>query len=80
MTNEQDLLDAVAELEAELTTHYVKDKIDGAAAANVQKASEQATDVAPESKLDCAGWVAAGNSREDPSQPFGEQRVRDQGD
>ena len=37
MTNEQDLLDAVAELEAELTTHYVKDKIDGAAAANVQK-------------------------------------------
>ena len=28
MTNEQDLLDAVAELEAELTTHYVKDKID----------------------------------------------------
>jgi hypothetical protein len=37
MTNEQDLLDAVAELEAELTTHYVKDKIDGASAANVQK-------------------------------------------
>ena len=37
MTNEQDLLDAVAELEAELTTHYVKDKIDGEAAANVQK-------------------------------------------
>ena len=37
MTNEQDLLDAVAELEAELTTHYVKDKIDGAAAANVRK-------------------------------------------
>jgi hypothetical protein len=37
MTNEQDLLDAVAELEAELTTHYVKDKIDGGAAANVQK-------------------------------------------
>jgi hypothetical protein len=28
MTNEQDLLDAVFELEAELTTHYVKDKID----------------------------------------------------
>ena len=41
MTNEQDLLDAVAELEAELTTHYVKDKIDATtgagAAANVQK-------------------------------------------
>ncbi len=37
MTNEQDLLDAVAELEAELTTHYVRDKIDGGAAANVQK-------------------------------------------
>ena len=37
MTNEQDLLDAVAELEAELTTHYVKDKIDGAAATNAPK-------------------------------------------
>jgi hypothetical protein len=29
MTNEQDLLDAVAEIDAELNTHYVKDKIDG---------------------------------------------------
>jgi hypothetical protein len=28
MTNEQDLLDAVAEIDAELNTHYVKDKID----------------------------------------------------
>ena len=37
MTNEQDLLDAVAELEAELTTHYVKDKIDGAGAVNATK-------------------------------------------
>jgi hypothetical protein len=37
MANEQDLLDAVAELEAELTTHYVKDKIDGAAATNAPK-------------------------------------------
>jgi hypothetical protein len=37
MANEQDLLDAVAEIEAELTTHYVKDKIDGAAATNAPK-------------------------------------------
>ena len=37
MANEQDLLDAVAEIEAELTTHYVKDKIDGATAANTSK-------------------------------------------
>jgi hypothetical protein len=32
MTNEQDLLDAVAEIDAELNTHYVKDKIDGGVA------------------------------------------------
>jgi hypothetical protein len=37
MTNEQDLLDAVAEIEDELNTYYVKDKIDGTAAANVPK-------------------------------------------
>jgi hypothetical protein len=37
MTNEQDLLDAVAEIEAELNTHYVKDKIDGVAATKVSK-------------------------------------------
>jgi hypothetical protein len=41
MTNEQDLLDAVFELEAEITTHYVKDKIDATtgagSAANIQK-------------------------------------------
>ena len=37
MANEQDLLDVVAEIEAELTTHYVKDKIDGAAATNAPK-------------------------------------------
>jgi hypothetical protein len=41
MTNEQDLVDAAAELEVEITTHYVKDKIDATtgagAAANVPK-------------------------------------------
>jgi hypothetical protein len=41
MANEQDLIDAIAELEAELTTHYVMDKIDATtgagAAANVLK-------------------------------------------
>jgi hypothetical protein len=37
MTNEQDLLDTVAEIEAELNTHYVKDKIDGSAATNALK-------------------------------------------
>ena len=37
MGNERDLVDAVAELEAELTTHYAKDKIDGAAGGNVAK-------------------------------------------
>ena len=37
MTDEEDLVDAVAELEAELTTHYVKDKIDGATAVNGPK-------------------------------------------
>ena len=37
MSNEQDLVDAAAELEAELTTHYAKDKIDGTGAANATK-------------------------------------------
>jgi hypothetical protein len=37
MTDEEDLVDYTAELEAELTTHYVKDKIDGAAAVNGPK-------------------------------------------
>jgi hypothetical protein len=41
MTNEQELLDAVFELETELTAHYVKDKIDATAGAgsagNAQK-------------------------------------------
>jgi hypothetical protein len=37
MTDEEDLVDDTAELEAELTTHYVKDKIDGAAAVNGPK-------------------------------------------
>jgi len=37
MTNEEDLVDTAAKLEAELTTHYVKDKIDGATAANTSK-------------------------------------------
>jgi hypothetical protein len=41
MLNEQDLKDAVAELESELTTHYVKDKIDATtgagSVANVDK-------------------------------------------
>jgi hypothetical protein len=41
MANEQDLVDATAELETELTTHYVKDKIDATtgagSAANVPK-------------------------------------------
>jgi hypothetical protein len=51
MTNEQDLLDAVAEIEDELNTYYVKDKIDGGCS-KCPKESAQATDVAAESKLD----------------------------
>jgi hypothetical protein len=41
MNNEQDLLDAVFELEAELTTHYVKDKIDARPALGLRQTSKR---------------------------------------